>query len=444
MKKLFCFLATVAVIFVIIPINQAFADTTTINGTNYTEIRTVVPFYDFSDEKLPSPLNTSVMVQYVNLGGGHGNVLRLYNEDGGNTSCRLLGGGVNNGIVVAQYDVMFNVIKRRDQIFQFATLNSEGVRGWNNSLYQFSMSGTTGKIVFKDSVGISRDIGETLIADEWYRWKLMFDVDRKTFSFIVDDEVLLWDEPMADQTFRAIDTIQIRDYGSTASVASITYIDNLTVSVIAREYFVESVGGSDDAGGLTPEVDYENGIIAVKFSEPMDTNTLDNIILYGYLGDIIPCLNSYDEDTNVFYMTAQSALFPNMEYSIVIGSDVKTIAGAARKDDLKVNFKTKKMPFGIENITLDQPVAPNINITITTAIRNESEVTGNGALIAAMYCKGSLRSVFSADVFGAGNYDLILKVPDENIGDCTITVYLLKNLSERHIIDILSYEINKE
>ena len=459
MKKNICFFAALAMILVTLPSTPAFA-AVTINGTKYSEVGTITPLYDFSDinvgeyrklvgssfaasagwSDLPAPLVNSEEASIDNLGDDRGNVLKLFDPDGKNENCSALGASTRKQeIVVIDFDVRYNALHSREQIFQFAVINVEGTRVWSSAMNQFSMSGAedgTGNhhIQFKPAdTGVNVRVGPALNADTWYNFKLMSDMADKTFSLIIDGTAVLWNEPWADKAAQYIDTVNIHDRTMPSSDPSITYIDNFSVYVLARQPGVVSVGGT----GGSSAVDYADGVVEVAFSEPMNTDTLESVTITAPLGEAVPYQGSYDAGSKVFAMTAEAPLVPGLKYTLAVGSGAKTTAGGALDEELQVDFVTKKQPFGIENVTLSGALTPGASVNAAVNIRNDSATAGTGVLAAALYCDGALRSLYSQAVTAADtNCNLTVTVPVGAFSDCTVAVYLLNNFGERKTIDI--------
>ena len=385
---------------------------TEINGVPHGIVATLLATADFDDVSLPAGLNGSANYGWHNFGDEHKNVLKLEGAGGQNSTARLLQRKVSAGIVALDFDVRYNIIKEREQIFQFNTYNADGKDEWNVPICQFGMT-NDGYIRFVDMFGASNSLGTPLEADTWYHFRLLCDADRKTFSFFIDDEMLLYDAPMRDQAFTAFNVINIRDYWRTGEDVLITYLDNISILLLARQFTADG----EDCG---------DGSVSVIFSERMNSETLDGVKLYGLFGELVSCSTEYVGDA--LYMKSQTALKPNTEYTVEISETVRSTAGFGHGEALSIKLLTNKQPFGIEAALADSAL-------IKATVRNETGENKTAVIIAAAYKGGALVGMSNAAVSGAARLsDYTLDVETSSYD--TVKVYLVNGINARRIIDM--------
>lgn len=90
-------------------------------------------------------------------------------------------------------------------------------------------------------------------------------------------------------------------------------------------------------------------VVEIKFDEPMDPSTINELTILLYYGDnlIVPSGVNYSGSTQIAYLTPSTYLLPSTEYSVMIigdfgglGSGVRSIAGVGLASNYLFSFTT--------------------------------------------------------------------------------------------------------
>jgi len=90
-------------------------------------------------------------------------------------------------------------------------------------------------------------------------------------------------------------------------------------------------------------------IVEIKFDEPMDPSTINELTILLYYGDnlVVPSVVNYSGSTKIAYLTPSTYLLPSTEYGVMIigdfgglGSGVRSIAGVGLASNYLFSFTT--------------------------------------------------------------------------------------------------------
>lgn len=263
----------------------------------------------------------------------------------------------------------------------------------------------------------------------WHKYAICYDADAKTVSYFVDDiliasttdsnsEVNFWGNMCGYTRFPE------KYSGASDSVEYV--LDNVFMRTYSPLFKTElAISNGEDTIGIADgalNIAYENTKLIIKFSQPMNTNSLNNICLKAN-GVLVSSDGSYDEITRSFKFNAQ--LEPFTKYEIDV-SKVFTSVGAGAKIPYNLSFTTRKAPLSIESVDYDDG-------KINVVLNNENNYEGSVLLFAAYYSvdgktlKLSAKSKISSLADGQ-NYELSI---GEQPTDSLLKVILLRfdNLS---------------
>lgn len=392
---------------------------------------------------------------------GHGKVVKIYGEGGlkKQTIRPLPYKKVAGGVFVFDYEMYvkgdFN--SSTAQLFSMATRDASDNRTWSGigSQLNFEKKTTEGSnydwiLRFTHPDGSKTDM-YTLKQETWFRFTIMMDLRKETFTFLIDGVPVLTDGEMKVKNVASIDTLE----GTAQFMKDGSYylLDNVKAYQYFTDYSAEAKGvASDDS--LIDTVKCTSGSkIAVKFSTPMMTSALaENVSLISEKGNAVVLKEFSDEDydstTSTLYLTVNEDLKPNSEYTVelkpnILADDgsvatygVATVDGVGYTEKTELKISTEKTAYGIENIDCASLAA---GTTVDADITLRTDDAEDASLVLVLYDgDGKMRSISSKKIESSSvssSYTLPVSVPESGSG-FKLCAMLLGN--DYQVIDVLS------
>ena len=303
--------------------------------------------------------------------------------------------------------------------------------------------GATGVITTEDKRQVIQ-----LEKDRWYKLCTYYNIEKKTFSFFVDDEALIFEQPFLNQSFEGISRIILA-----VSNGGVICLDNFNEYVLAKRYTVEaSFYNADGVSTSSSAVSYDGTRIDLKFSENMTSSELrDNISVCNSDGAEVEYSGAYDSARRT-YSISPVELSPNEKYTIVISDSLRSAVGGANGGLKEIPFKTAKIGFYLSGYKLDggetlADLAGADKAIVDVDYINDTEEAVTGVIFFGIYKGNMLYSYDTASIRASAGQDgkkrLTAKLPsDAASGGYSIEIYLLDSMTQINVFDCLTDEEN--
>lgn len=358
---------------------------------------------DFEDTDDPTEgiggADSNGLREVIDVGGEHKHVLKLSMPKGAASSPYVWAAATadKNGIVTYEADHYF-VTKVNFNLFPVH----------NGAKYV---------IPFSVNQCVLKAFGEevmTFETNKWYHIKVMYDTVNDTASLYVDGEAKVFEKKNTlEDKWAQIVRCNIGFHSGAANDYTM-YIDNLKTGMLKKPYTFD----------ISETVPYENGSVALTFSEPMKEDALTGIAITDANGTAItPLSSAYDSDTRTYTM-AMGTLLPNTKYTVTVPDSVKTTLGMGGVGTI-ATFMTEKTPFAIDSVGVrDTDSGRNI----TVRLQNTTSDT-KAQVVICLYKGNKLVGAKLADVDTTKSLR-VKKSFDGDYADCTVEVYLIDPLPQ--------------
>lgn len=270
----------------------------------------------------------------------------------------------------------------------------------------------------------------TLETDKWYKLTVIYNIHNTSYSLMINDEMIVYEEPFAKQNKIARIQYFTLNINPLSSYAYELYLDNFKISSMTKPYSVyTNYCGLDETVASSTKVPFKNGKAELIFSEDMTgAEAKSAVSLYDSDGNKIDFEAEFDSDANTYIITLPT-LKPRSDYKIVVDSSLRSASGGKNDGNGEFEFTTKKDGFYIDDIKMTESGA-DIYIQNDTASLKEAK------LFVGVYEDNILKSctVQNVSLYAGGTSQLAATVAD-GLQNAKVSAYLLDSFSLINVID---------
>lgn len=298
------------------------------------------------------------------------------------------------------------------------------------------------------------DTGVDIYPGDEHTYKLIVDSVNAITWLYIDDEVVAKNVSSLNPDSQIGEVQIITGYTS----GSQDTFDDFKFYKIAPDSTI-SVAYGVDGNVNDQEVPYskDNAMVTVTFSEPVDNTALtsENITVTDANGSPVAItLGTYDSVTNSISFTPVKDLNPDFSYTLKIDSSkIKTASGGILIGEDEFAFKTDRLPFCIDEITLygDGVVADSVDsnkgktVTANVKFRNTERVE-NAVLFIGVFSDNTLENytyvpVTNLQVNPTETTPVSgLVIPAVSTEDYKIKACLVKGVSDLNIFNLYTLD----
>lgn len=352
----------------------------------------------------------------------HGNSL-YFEFDGSSTQSSDLpvarvGNSGKKGIYVYEADYAYSTVSADNFPFLSCKVKNSSDAEVFNSIYKFA-NGTikgNGNEIYS---GIEASTKNNL---KWYTFKAAYNMETGKSDFYVNGFLVAENIPLANPDFKSV--LYISNYvPAIENTTTWMYVDNISSYYMAPKANVCLVAGSD-ASQAAP---YQNCRLVLEFDRKIDESSISKLCFAADDGSDVE-VNFVSSDGFVFASMVDE-LKPDKTYVADL-QNVKTIYGA-KISNSSVSFKTKKLPFCIEDVT---KTVTSSEVKLNVKLRNENEETKAFVILAGLFDEARLISAKSK--FDESSSDISYEFTfSKPVGDYSVRIYLFDSIRQVNIID---------
>lgn len=363
----------------------------------------------------------------IRMDGQHGQSIRI-DAAGSKASIYPIMPSDARGIVKLEYEALF------ESFFpmHLSTAVYEPENGSRADLMPLTLR-ANGTLTAEDGKEVA-----LLETGRWYKLCTYYDIENKTFSFFMDDEALIYEQPFGNQNFEGISRIII------GVSDGVLYLDNFNEYELARGYRVYASFQDSDGAASPSSVNHESAQIKLHFSECMTDSELNkNITVLCSDGAQLEYSGVYDSADKA-YTIIPYGLLPNREYTIQISENLRSAVGGVNSGSKEISFKTAKTGFYMSGCvlqggdTLAELTGDRASVAVSCV--NDTEESAAGVIFFGIYKGDMLYSYDTASVSLSADGDtkktLTASLPEDvSGGGYSTEIYLLDSMIDLNVID---------